>query len=39
VPFSVYDSDALRVLTPALFDALAFLNKSPTRTLNASKDE
>jgi hypothetical protein len=37
VPFSAYDPDALRVLTRALFEALAVLNKSAPRTLTGAE--
>jgi hypothetical protein len=37
VPFSAYGSDALLVLTPALFEALTILNKSAPRTLTGSE--
>jgi hypothetical protein len=37
VPFSAYDADALRVLTRALFEALATLNKSVPRPLTSSE--
>ncbi len=37
MPFSAYDSDALRVLTPALSEALEILNKSAARNLTGAK--
>ena len=37
MPFSAYDSDALRVLTPALSEALEVLNKSAARNLTSAE--
>jgi hypothetical protein len=34
VPFSTYDANALRVVTPALFEALTTINRSAPRALS-----